>query len=448
MDEHTSSLSRRQALRQLAMTGAAITILPSALRGATAPSKRVNIAMIGTGRQGIHANMKTFLGMKNVRVVAVCDVDRLRLDYAKRIVDERYGDKDCRAFTDLREALEIADLDAVMVSTPDHWHAIPALIAMRKGLHVCCEKAITRYFDEGRALADMAKKMGVVFRLDSECRSHAYMQKTANLAMNGYLGTIRRIEVGVPEELSKGIGDPTEMPVPEHLGYEMWQGPAPKRPYTLDRVHHTNPKTGEPVGRPGWLRLADYCAGMICNWGGHLIDVANMINGTSHTGPVSVEGTGKFPDDPAGLWDTIIDLELQYKYANGVIMDYKIDVPYLRVEGDDGWIQAHWHSKGGLKAHDRNIFRTEFRKSDKLVPARSDKSDFISAIAEGTPVMIDAEAGHRVNSQCLLGLAAIRAGERLEWNPDTEKVTNSAKGEELMKHSFYRDPWQLKQFAG
>ena len=369
------------------------------------------------------------------------------MSFAKRRVDEVYGDTACRTFTDFRQALEMPDLEAVMISPPDHWHTIPALMAMKKGLHVCVEKAMTRYFDEGRALADMAAKTGVVFRLDSECRSDAYMQKIANLVLNGYLGNIQRLEVGVPQEFKEGVGNPEPMPVPEYLDYEMWQGPAPLRPYTVDRVHETDPETGKWDGRPGWLRISDYCAGMICNWGGHLMDVANFINGTSHSGPVSVEGTGTFPDNPADLWDTVIDLQLQYRYANGVVLDYKIEKPYLRVEGDEGWLQGNWHSPGGLQAHDKMIFRTKFRDSDIRVPGRSDKHDFISAITEGTPVMIDAEAGHRVNSQCLLGLAAIKTGTRLEWDPEREAVTNSAAGEQLMKHSFCRDPWKLENYT-
>jgi predicted dehydrogenase len=437
------TLPRRCFLSQVA-AGAVFTILPSRLRGGDAPSKRVNLAMIGTGRQGIQVNLKTFLGMTHVRVVAVCDVDRLRVGFAKTLVDQAYGNKDCRTFTDFREALDVPGLDAVMISTTDHWHAIQALMAMKKGLHVCCEKAMTRYFEEGRALADAARKSGVVFRLDSECRSNAYMIKTADLAMNGYLGTIRRFEVGVPKEMGKGFGNPTPMPVPEHLDYEMWLGPAPERPYTVDRVHQTDLKTGEFVGRPGWLRISDYTPGMICNWGGHLIDVANLINGTSHSGPVRIEGTGTFPE-PGALWDTIIGFDLQYQFANGVKLDYKIDKPYLRVEGDDGWIQANWHSEGGLQAHDRKIFSTKLRDTDMRVPTRSDKQDFIEAIVNGSPVMIDAETGHRVNSQCLLGLAAIQSGKALDWDPVAEKITNHPEAAAHMTGT-YRDPWDLKQF--
>ncbi len=436
--------TRRQALKTLGLTGFGFFILPSASRGAEAPSKRVNIAMIGTGRQGVQVNLSGFLGMKNVRVVAVSDVDRLRLSHAKSIVDQAYGNKDCRSFTDFREALDMPGLDAVMISTPDHWHAIQALLAMKKGLHVCCEKAITSHFEEGRALADMAKKSGVVFRLDSECRSSAYMIKTANLALNGYLGTIRRFEVGVPGETGGGFGNPAPMAVPAHLDYEMWLGPAPQRRYTLDRVHQTDLKSGAPVGRPGWLRISDYASGMINNWGGHLIDVANFINGTSHSGPVRIEGSGTFPE-PGALWDTIIGFEVRYAYANGVRLDYKIDKPYLRVEGDEGWIQAHWNCNGGLQAHDRDIFHLKLRDTDKLVPTRADKQDFIEAILNGSDVMIDAEAGHRVNTQCLLGLAAIKSGKAIEWDPLTETITNHP---EVAAHMAgrYREPWDLKKF--
>lgn len=439
-------IQRRAFIKNSMLAAGGITILPSLLRGENAPSKRVNIAMIGTGRQGASVNLRTLLSMKNVRIVAVCDVDRLRMSFAKRMVDQKYGNKDCKSFGDFREAMDLPGLDAVVISTPDHWHAIQSIAALNKGLHVCCEKAMTRYFDEGRMLADLAKKKGLVFRLDSECRSHGYMQKTANLALNGYLGKLTRLEVGVPKEMFAGHGNPAPMPVPEHLDYEMWLGPAPHKPYTDDRVHVTDPKTGSWDGRPGWLRISDYCSGMICNWGGHLIDVANWANGTSHSGPISVEGTGRFSDPEQGLFDTIEAFELQYRYANGVILDYKIDVPYLRVEGEEGWIQAHWHSKGGLKAHDTKLLRTKLKESDRVVAARSDKGDFISAITEGTPVMIDAEAGHRVNSQCLLGLVAARTGKKLTWDPQTEKVTNDEAAEAMVKKSFHRKGWELEKF--
>lgn len=428
-------ITRRSLLGGLA-AGAFPLILPSRLLGAGAPSKRINIAMIGTGRQAYHTNLPTLLGLPEARVACVCDVDRRRASEAKRKVDAHYGDNACRLFTDFREALEMDGLDAVMNSTPDHWHAIISLAAIAKGLHVSCEKPLTRYLAEGRALADAAAAKGVIFRTDSECRSHSYMTRTADLALNGYLGAIRRFEVGVPREAGKGFGNASPMPVPDHLDYDLWLGPAKEAPYTVDRVHPENLD-----GRPGWMRVLDYGEGIVTNWGTHLIDVAQLINGTERGGPVSVEGRGTFP--PGGsLWNTLVEFELHYRYANGVTLDYRMDVPYLRVEGDEGWIQAHWNSPGGIKASDPKILRTRFKPSDHRVPTRGDKADFISAIIHGTKVMADAEIGHRTCSIGQIGHIAIRTGGKLGWDPVRERF-RGAPAADAMLQGTYRGPWRI-----
>lgn len=428
------TMTRRSMLGVAA--GAFPLILPSRLWGAGAPSKRIHLAMIGTGRQAFHVNLPTLLGIQDVRVVAVCDVDRRRAEETKRKVDAHYGDTACRLFTDFREALEMDGLDAVMNSTPDHWHAIISLAAIAKGLHVSCEKPLTRYLAEGRALADAAAKKGVVFRTDTECRSHSYMTLTADLALNGYLGNIRRFEVGVPRESGGSFGNPASMPVPRHLDFDMWLGPAREAHYSVDRVHPENLD-----GRPGWMRVLDYGEGIVTNWGTHLIDVAQLCNGSERTGPVTVEGRGTFPPD-GSLWNTLVDFELHYRYANGVTLDYKMDVPYLRVEGDEGWIQAHWNSPGGIKASDPGILHTRFRPSDIRVPTRGDKEDFISAIRDGTRVMADAETGHRTCSIGQIGHIAIRRGRKLDWEPASERFKDDPDADAMLTGT-YRGKWRV-----
>lgn len=427
-------IGRRRALGTL-LAGVPV-ISTSRLFGAAAPSKHINLLMLGTGRQAIHTNLPTLLGIPDVRVVSVCDVDRKRAQAAKDKVDLHYGTKDCRLFTDWREALEMDGLDAVMNSTPDHWHVITSLTAIEKGLHVSCEKPLTRYLAEGRVLADAVKREGVVFRTDSECRSHSYMTLVADLALNGYLGNIRRFEVGVPKEIGKGFGNAAPMPVPEHLDYDMWLGPAPHVPYTVDRVH---PEATN--GRPGWMRILDYGEGIVTNWGTHLLDVASLMNGSERSGPVSVEGQGTYPPD-GSLWNTLIDFQIQFRYSNGVLIDYKMDVPYLRVEGDEGWVQAHWHSEGGIKASDPKLLRTKFRESDLRVPTRGDKHDFISAITRGTQPMADAEIGHRTCSLGQIGHIAIRRGARLDWDPVKETFANDPDANAMLTGT-YRAPWKL-----
>lgn len=429
--------SRRRVLGGV-VAGVAPLVLPWRLFGDHAPSKRVHLLMLGTGRQACLTNLPTLLGMPEVRVVAVCDVDRNRAGVAKQKVDAHYGDGGCRLFTDFREALAMADLDAVMNSTTDHWHVITSLAAVAKGLHVSCEKPLTRWLREGRVLADAVKAKGVVFRTDSECRSHSYMTRVADLAINGYLGNIRHIEVGVPREAGAGTGDPTPAPVPAHLNYDLWLGPAPHADYCEDRVH-----SADLAKRPGWMRILDYAEGIITNWGTHLLDVAQLLNGTERGGPVHVEARGERPE--GGLWNTLTGFDARFRYANGVTLAYRMDVPYIRVEGDEGWVKAHWNSAGGLTASDPAILRTRFRASDRRVPTRSDKMDFISAIRDGTPTMIDAEIGHRTCSMGQIAHIAIQRGRPLDWDPVREEFPGDPESNKLLVGAYRGDWWPQVQ---
>jgi len=436
-----AACTRREALGILGAAGAAIalpTVVPATVFGSNAPSNRITVGMVGMGRQARGVNLKTLLHMDDVQVVAVCDVDRWRLDNAKKSVDAFYKNSDCRAHADWRELIAREDIDAIMNSTPDHWHVPISIAAARLGKHVSCEKPLTLSIAEGRALADAVKKHGVTFRTDSECRSHAYMHKTAELVRNGYLGRIKRLEVGVPAGDRPG-GKPGPMPVPAELNHDMWLGPAPKKPYSVDRVHP--PKS---YGRPGWMRCRDTCEGMITNWGTHVMDVAQQVNDTEHTGPVSIEGTGRYPAAGSGLWNVLLDFRVQYRYANGVVMDYLIDKAgaYLRVEGEDGWIQANWHRRGGFQASDKSILRTKLKDSDLRLPQRGDKEDFIHGIKNNAPTMADAEVGHRTCSLGQLAHIAIQTGRKLQWDPKRERFVGNEAANKLLSRT-YREPWGL-----
>ena len=438
-----TKLTRRQVLQGAGAVGlisAFPTIVPSTVFGKNAPSNRVTVGMIGVGRQGTKVNLRTLVDMKDVRIVAVCDVDTWRMNNAKNMVDTKYGDTGCRAYSDWREVVARDDIDAIMNSTSDHWHVPISLTAVRKGKHVSCEKPLTLSIAEGRVLADAVKKHGVVFRTDSECRSHSYMHKTAELVRNGYIGKIKRFEVGVPRgDKAGGKADP--MPVPEELDYEMWMGPIEKKPYTVDAVHPS-----KSYGRPGWMRCRDTCEGMITNWGTHVIDVAQLVNNSERTGPVSIEGTGKYPAPGSGLWNVLIDFNVQFKYADGVTMAYIIDSAgaYLRVEGEEGWIQANWLREGGFQASDINILGTKLKDSDLRIPQRSDKDDFIHCIKNNAPdeSMADAEVGHRTCSIGQLAHIAIQRGRKLEWNPEEERFVGDNEANKMLSRT-YRDPWGL-----
>ncbi len=430
--------TNRRTFLKAAACAVAPRVLPSRLFGRQAPSTRIHVAMIGMGRQAFYSNLQPFLNADNVRVVAVCDVDRWRLENAKKKVDEHYHDSACQVYTDWREVLDRDDVDAIMNSTSDQWHVPISLAAVRRGKHVSCEKPLTLSVAEGRVLADAVRQAGVTFRTDSECRSHAHMIKLAELARNGYLGSLRRIEVGVPAGDTAG-GDPTPARVPEELNYDMWVGPAPFHPYCVDRVHPPKAYT-----RPGWMRCLDTCEGMITNWGTHTLDVAQLAHNTERTGPVSVEGTGHYPEPGSGLWNVLLDFRVQFAFADGVKLDYHTaNHAFVRIEGDEGWVNADWTGRTGLTASDPRLLKLKFKEGDIRLPTRADKADFLHGIISGEPTMADAEVGHRTCSLGQIAHIAIRRGRRLAWDPAAERFSDDDGANVLLSRP-YRAPWRLE----
>ncbi len=445
MIEDRNRLTRRTFLRGAidAVTGAALlapTIVPSSVFGATAPSNRVTVGMIGMGRQAYYSNVKSFLSFPDVQVVAVCDVDAWRLDNGRKAVDDYYAKdrpsgrlKSCAAFRDFRDLLARSTIDAVMVSTPDHWHVPISLAAVRAGKDVSCEKPLTLCIEEGRLLSDAVRRYGRVFRTDSEFRSHACFQRTCEIVLNGRIGKVHTIRTGVPVGDVAGPVEPA-MPVPKELDYEMWLGPAPWAPYTVNRVHGP-----QKYDRPGWMRVRDYCEGMVTNWGAHLNDIAQWGNGTDRTGPVEVEGIGKYPRD--GLWGVLLGFAIHYQYANGVQLFYNTSRPYVRFEGSEGWIEADYETRA-VKAEPQSILDAPLKTDDIHLPLKDEKRDFIDAVKTRGPTLEDAEVGHRTTSLCQIGHIAIQVGHKLKWDPQAERFTNDDTANRLLGRPM-RSPWSL-----
>ena len=431
-------ISRRGALKTIAAGMAAPLILPSGLLHANAPSNRISIGMIGMGRQSLKVNLQPLLDASGTAVRAVCDVDDWRLDNAKNAVDKHYGNRDCLTMRDWREIVDREDIDAVMIGTPDHWHVPMALAAVLAGKHVSCEKPLTMSVAEGRLLADAAAKAGVVFRTDTECRSNPVMHAPAERVRNGAIGKLRRMLVTVPTGDAAG-GDPTPMPVPGGFDYDLWLGPAPFDPYTVDRVHA--PKS---YNRPGWMRCRNTCEGMITNWGTHLLDIAQLAHDSERTGPVEVRAAGEYPEPDSGLWNVLLSFEAWFRYADGVEIDYRTsEAPYIRYEGDDGWIQSVWFSGGaytyGITASSDEVLKSPTDDTAIRIPRREDKEDFIHAIKTGDPVMIDAEIGHRTCSMGQIAHIAIQRGKALTWDPHSERFTNDDDANALLERPMRGD---------
>lgn len=429
--------SRRTFLRQVAAVSATPWIVPSRVVTQSAmaqnvplPNDILRMGMIGTGRQCFLVNIPQFVRNRRNQVVALCDVDSWRLEEAKKKVLDLYTNSvslvkpgSVDTYIDYKELLDRSDIDAVLISTPDHWHATQAVDAMRSGKHVALEKPIIRTIAEGRELVRVSAETKRIFRVDSEFRSGKGAHRAAELVRNGRLGKIKSALVCVPET-DVPCPPQQEMPVPKELDYQRWLGPAEKAPYTVHRVHAPH-----EWDRPGWMRCLEYCDGMVTNWGSHLVNGALWALGLDRTFPVEIEGIGTYPD-PESFWNVLLKFEIKYNYADGVEIVYKTDKPFYRIEGEKGWIEASFdwaegYSPEGIKASSESLLNEKIGDDEIRFPLRTEKEDFIDSILTGGETLEPAIVGHCVTSTCLLGHIAVRTGEKLRWDPVQEQFVGA-----------------------
>ncbi len=426
-------ISRRNFLKgtagAAALLGVAPNIIPARLLGADAPSNKITVGMIGVGDHGTGWNLSYYLRNKQAKVIAVCDVDDNHLLRAKETVDDRNGNEDCFSTRDFREVLARKDVDAVMISTPDHWHTLLSLMAIQAGKDVQCEKP-TLTIHEGQVLSKAVRKHKKVFQTSTEDRGVPEYHRMAELVRNGRIGKLQRIEVILPRQPT-GPGDPTPQPVPKVLDYEMWLGPAPFAPYTRDRVHFN------------FRWIWDYSGGIICDWGAHLFDTAQWANDTEHSGPVEVEGTGTHWS--GGLYNTVKDYDVTYRYANGVVMTCKPGEPSLKFIGSDGWVgNTGWRAP--LKASSPKILDSRIGPEEIHLytnPAL-EHDDFLKCVRSRKDPYFPVEIGHRVSTVCHLANLSLRLGRKLKWDPVAEQFLNDPEANKLLDRP-RRNPWQLPE---
>lgn len=444
--------SRRSFLRQVLAAGAAPLVLPRHVLGSggtPSPSRRINLGFIGTGQQVFFANLPAFLAAPEVQVVAVCDVDHWRLEQARDKVHATYAGaapsgtwKGCALHRDFRQLLARPDIDAVMISTPDHWHAVMAVAALRAGKDVALEKPISLTLREGRAIADACTRHGRIFRTDTEVRSTPFFTRLCEVVRNGGIGRVQRVIATTPKSPLPIPGFPAPMPVPADLDYDLWLGLAPEKPYTLQRVHH--PRGGiayKADEMPGWFQIDDYNIGNLNNWGGHVLDITQLALGTERSGPVHVDARAEFPAD--SLWNVPRNYDVRFRYDSGVEVEFRdTGKPSVRVEGTDGWIENTWFQSGGFRASDPALLRWKPGPGDLAILAVSEKEDFIAAVLNRRETLIPAEVGHRTASLGHLAYISARLATPLRWDPQTEKFPDNSSASRLLDRQ-RRAPWTL-----
>ena len=299
-------------------------IVPSSVMGQKSPSNRINIGAIGVGRISRIHDLPGIWKYDQARIMAVCDLDSKRMEEGKALVNSYYAKQTGKdydgvtSYHNYRELLANKDIDAVVISTPDHQHAILAVDAVHAGKDVYLQKPASLTIAEGRAMSNAVMASGQILQIGSQQRSWKQFHRACELVRNGRIGVVKHVEIGLPGDPSGPDAPP--MPLPPNLDYDAWLGSTPEVYYTEMRVH---PQQG--FDRPGWLRCEQFGAGMITGWGAHHVDTAHWGMNTEYTGPVEVWGTAKFPTH--GLWNVHGNFLTHGLYANGVTMDISGDFP-------------------------------------------------------------------------------------------------------------------------
>jgi predicted dehydrogenase len=397
--------------------------------GAIAPSNRIVIGGIGLGSMGT-GNTQSFLSKKEVQYVAICDVDSGRRDKAVAMINDHYTNSDCRSYAEFEEFLEKEKLDAVTIAVPDHWHALISVAAANRGLDIYGEKPLARSIREARAIANAVEKNKVIWQTGSWQRSRENFHRAAELVINGRVGNVTHVEVGLPDGRSP-IGTPPVMEVPKELDWNRWLGPALSVPY-------------RGISHWDWRWILDYSGGQLTDWAGHHIDIAHWGLGYDRTGPISVEGEGVYPRE--GIFDVPVEYDFTCEYQSGV----KIRVANAsRLPngmgtawyGDRGWI--HVDRGNTLRASDSGILLEKIGPTEtRLYKSTDHHQNFLDCIKSREETITPAEVALRSISVGLLGEIAMLTGQKLAWDPVREEFTNSDFANRMLVRP-YRSPWKL-----
>jgi predicted dehydrogenase len=461
------SLSRLNRREFISTTGAAIvavafpTIIPASAigqGGTVAPSNRVALGVIGCGPQG-QGDMGIFMNQKDCQVVAVCDVKNDQLEQARAAVNGHYQNQDCRTYHDFRELLARPDIDACLIATPDHWHVLAALTAVRAGKDVYVEKPLAVTLGEGQVLRAAVQRHKRVFQFGTQQRSERVFRVASELARNGLLGQIKHINVWAPGSAPGGSLE--VVPVPEGWDYDLWLGPAQYRPYTQDRCSADG-------GKKTWWFTSDYALGFIAGWGIHPMDIALWGAGDLMDGMVTVEGRGDFLL-AEGVCDTATIWEVDYQFASGLTVKFVgvpnggnagagTGEPFLHgaewkqrygeitthgtaFEGSDGWAEVH---RGGLNLHPESL--SDVKADDlkvKLTRSSNQAGNFLDCVKSRAETVSPIEAAVKCDALCHIADIAIRLNRKLTFDMNKEHFVGDDAANRRLKARPMRKPWKL-----
>jgi myo-inositol 2-dehydrogenase / D-chiro-inositol 1-dehydrogenase len=454
----SAQVTRRAFVRGAAGTVAAVAapmIVPSRVLGADAPSNRIHVGHIGCGRIARSHDMTGVANSGLADVVAVCDVDKKRVAEGRTLVEKLYREKGIAlpavaTAGDYRELLSRKDIDAVVISTPDHQHAEIALAAVHAGKDVYLQKPFTMTHAEGVLLRDAAVKSGRIFQVGSQQRSWEQFRRACEVVRSGRIGHVRRVEIGLPIDPTQP--DPPEERVPDSLDYDRWLGPTPRVYYTEARVH---PQNG--YDRPGWLRNDAFCLGMITGWGSHHFDTMHWALDVELTGPSRVEGRAEFPK--SSVWNVHGAYDVDLTYPGNIRVSVSDTHPNgLKFFGDEGWV---WVTREGqttssdpassgaslppLDASDPRILEPK-GLAVELPRSSSHHRNWLECLQSRKTPLAPPAVAHRSGTACIVSWIAMRLGRPLAWDAQAERFVNDAEANAMLSRP-ERAPYGARRLA-
>ena len=424
-------ISRRHFLKHSAAAATASFALPyivpsSALgaAGSTAPGNRITMGAIGVGGMGTY-DLKNFLEQDDVRFLGVSDVETKHRNRARDLINEKYGNKDCAAYNEFEQLLARDDIDALLIATPDHWHAPIAVAGAKAGKDMYCEKPISLTIAEGRAVADTMKRYSIVYQSGTQRRSIRSFSFAVETARTGKVGKIHTIHVNLSEGPSCGVQQ--IRPVPDGFDYDRWLGPAPYEAYTPLRCH----------GNFRWL--LDYSGGKLTDIGAHFNDLAQWGNDSEMTGPIEYEGWGEFPKD--GLFNTPTKYEVTATYADGIKLIMHAKSPRsVKFVGDEGWVSVD--DDGNVNARPESILKLRRFQQQGYAYMTGHHRNFLDCVKTRATTIAPPEVAHRSTTVCHAGNICLLLGRKLKWDPKTEQFINAPEANRMMART-KRSPWHL-----
>lgn len=445
--------SRRDVLKHSALAAATLsfpTIVPSTVFGQNAPSNRVNLAAIGVGGRGTDNCTHSLFPIADARIIACADPRQSSRERFAKAANENYKGDFCKPYNDFRDILARPDIDAVIVSTPDHWHVPVAYYAAKAKKDMYVEKPLGVAMSWAWKLRQIVNQNKLIFQYGTQQRGDQnQFRRACELVRNGYIGEVKLVDAWSPDmssqfgSISKPYGSTEAVPVPAGFDYDLYIGPSPMRPYTADRCTSF-----------GTYHIYDHALGFIAGWAVHPLDIAQWGLNMDHTSPVYYEGKGKIP--PAGsLWNTIESWDVMCEYANGVKVrnmghrDAELVVKKYHVvwrdhgttfHGTKGWISV---DRSGLYASDKTLRDVKLKDNEiRLYPTPSHARNFIECIRTRQQPISPLEAAIRCDTISHMNDICIRLGRPIRWDPEKEQIVGDAEASKMLDRPM-REPWQL-----